>query len=163
MRNRLIGVVLATLVMTACGTPSCAQPKSSATHITCTDQTAPHHAYVIVEHTSGALLQACVGFDDAYIGGETAMQRSGIQYRAETVGTARVVCQIDLEPADATGCAGRSQPRWVAFESSSGRWLQAGSSFVFLRIYDSEVIGWRYVPADVITPAPPPLPHRLSS
>lgn len=163
MRNRLIGAVLATLVMTACGSPSAAPPKSRATYATCTDAKASHHAYVVVEHMSGAWLQACVGFDEAYIGGETAMQRSGIEYLAETLGTARVVCQIDMEPASATGCAGRSQPHWVAFQGSGGRWLQAGSSFVLLRIHDSEVIGWRYVPADVITPAPPPQPHRLGS
>jgi hypothetical protein len=111
MRNRLIGAVLATMVMTACGTPSAAQPKSAATHITCTDETAPHDAYVVVQHMSGAWLQACVGFDDAYIAGETAIQRSGIEYQVETFGTARVVCQIDLEPANATGCAVRTQPR----------------------------------------------------
>lgn len=162
MRNRFIGAVLTTLVMTACGLPSAAQPKSAATHITCTDASAKHHAYVVVQHMSGTWLQACVGFDGAYIAGEAAMQRSGIEYRAETLGTARVVCQIDLEPANASGCAGRNHPRWVAFQGSGGHWLQAGSSFVYLLMRDSEVIGWRYVPADVITPAPPPLP-RLAS
>jgi opacity protein-like surface antigen len=161
MHNRLIGAVLATLAMTACGSPSCAQPKPAAAHITCTDAKSQNHAYVVVQHMTGAWLQACVGFDGAYIGGETAMQVSGIEYRAQTLGTSRVVCQIDLEPSNVVGCAGRSQPRWVAFQGSGGHWLQAGSSYVYLRIYDSEVIGWRYVPADIVTPSPPPQPHRL--
>jgi hypothetical protein len=52
MRNRLVGAVLATMVMTACASPWAAEPKSAATHITCSEASAEHRAYVVVEHMS---------------------------------------------------------------------------------------------------------------
>jgi hypothetical protein len=124
---------------------------------------AVHHAYVVVQHMSGAWIQACVGFGPDFIDGQTLMDRSGIEYVVQPTGSARVVCQVDGEPASGSGCASAGRPSWALFVQSAGRWARVGPDFSGLELYDRQAMGWRYVRAGDASPAPPPHPRQLGS
>jgi hypothetical protein len=129
LRNRLVGAALSTLVLSACGASSAGHPQSTAAaaHVVCPDTTALHHAYVVVQHMSGAWFESRIGFNPAFIDGQTIMDRSGIEYQAQPVASGRVVCQIDLEPSRIGDCTDQTWPRWMAFVEVDGRWTQVGS------------------------------------
>jgi hypothetical protein len=174
LRRRFVSAVIGTLLLAACGeaqcggAPSSSAPKSTAaaSHISCSDASAPHHAYVVVQHMSGSWIQACVGFAPDYLDGQTLMDRSGIQYVAQPDGSARVACRIDGEPTKIGACATQehdTQAHWALFVEARGRWSKATSDFAGLEVFDSDVMGWRFVPAGTTTPAPPPQPRELAS
>src|SRR5258707_12232195 len=86
------GVTLAVLAA-ACSSP---RASSSAGQFTsCVNGASAHHAYVVVEHLSGASLQRCIGFDGSEIDGQTLMDQSGIQYGAHPLAPGNAVCQVD--------------------------------------------------------------------
>lgn len=121
--------------------------------IACVDVKAPHHAYVVVQHASGAWIQRCVGFAPGFIDVPTLMERAGIQYRAQGA----TVAAIDGEPHDVTN----DSMRWALFIASSSRWSLSHGAFASVRVVDTQSVGWRYVDATEVSPAPPPLPHTL--
>lgn len=160
MGRPLIAAGLGTLLLVACGAAPAA-PRNDSSRIACADVAAPHHAYVVVQHMSGAWIERCVGFGAALIDGPTIMDRSGIQYEARWVAGSRVVCQVDLEPRADRACEASSQAYWALFVESKNRWSKADAGFSQVGLRDRETLGLRYVPAGGLPPSPPPLPHRL--
>jgi hypothetical protein len=150
------GMTLALLVA------ACSSPRASSTgHVACVDASAPHHAYVVVQHLSGSSLQRCVGFKDAVIDGETLMDQAGVQYRSYTAGTNEVACQVDNEPAGRTQCVTPGQQYWALFIETNGAWARTTTSFMGASLHDNEALGWHYVTAADPAPAPPPLAQML--
>lgn len=159
MRKHLIGTS-ATLaltligVITACGgspATGSATPTPS-----CVDASAPHHAYVVVEHLSGTTIQKCVGFSTDTIDGKTLMDRSGMEYQAQQFSFGSAVCQVDSEPAQFTQCFPQNQPYWALFIESNSQWATAPSGYTQASLHDKDALGWHYVQAADPSPAPPP-------
>jgi hypothetical protein len=157
MGNHLLSGGMMLVLVAACG--ACAAP-STGTSTACVGANAPHHAYVIVEHQSGATMQNCVGFSGDFIDGQTLMDRSGIQYEAHSVSSGKVVCQVDFEPKQFSQCFPANQPYWALFIESGGKWINAPGGFTDVRLRDAEAIGWHYVGATDPSPAPPPLAKK---
>ncbi|HKW72824.1 MAG TPA: hypothetical protein VJQ08_08355 [Candidatus Dormibacteraeota bacterium] len=157
-RSLVIGA-FGLLLMAACGAqPSCSS--STASNLKCANGSSAHHAYVVVQHMSGAWLDACVAFDGGSIDGQTLMDESGIEYQAQTVSSGKVVCQVDREPSHYDACFPLNLPYWALFIESHGRWTSAPGGFGDLHLGDGEAMGWHYVPASDPSPAPPPMPKK---
>ncbi|HVC75638.1 MAG TPA: hypothetical protein VND96_03875 [Candidatus Micrarchaeaceae archaeon] len=144
------------LLIAACGSSS---PTSQASPTSsCINASAVHHAYVVVEHLAGTIVQRCVGFSGATIDGETLMKQSGLEYQAQTFsGLGKAVCQLDNEPAQFNTCFPQNQPYWSAFVETGGAWTSLPSTYTKANLHDHDALGWNYVPATVTSPSPPPL------
>ena len=140
----------------ACSPPPAGTPAGQT--IACVNASAAHHAYVVVQHLSGAGSQRCVGFDGATIDGQTLMDQSRVQYLAHKVSSGNAVCQVDNEPQQVTDCFPQNQPYWALFIEEGGRWTSAPGGYTDVRLHDGGAIGWHYVPSGDAAPAPPPLP-----
>lgn len=158
MRRSLVCVWLGVMLVAA-GTSCASPPVKTAAGISCTGpSSAPHRAYVVVQHLSGSYIERCVGFAGADIDGQALMDQSGIQYMAHTVSSGKVVCQVDLEPRQVTECFPQNQPYWALFIESGGHWTSAPGGYTDIRLHDGDAIGWHYVPSGDAAPAPPPMP-----
>lgn len=156
MRKHLLwaSAILA-LVTAACGGSS---PTSQAsTTNSCANAGAAHHAYVVIQHLSGASIQKCVGFAGDTITGQALMDQSGIEFQTQTFSFGRGACQIDNEPAQYSKCFPNNQPYWSLFVETSGAWTTASKSYDALQLHDKEALGWHYVKQTDPSPAPPPL------
>jgi hypothetical protein len=142
------------LFIAACGgsPTSQASPTSS-----CANAGATHHAYVVVQHLSGASLQKCVGFSGDTIDGQSLMDQSGVEYVAQTFSFGKAVCQVDKEPAQFAKCFPDNQPTWWTFIEAGGAWTCAQTGYTAVTLHDKEAIGWRYVQTTDQCPTPPPL------
>jgi hypothetical protein len=125
--------------------------------IKCVNASAPHHAYVVVEHLSGASLQACVGFSTDTIDGQTLMDQSGIEFQTQTFSFGKAGCQVDNEPAQFSQCLPQNQPYWSLFIESGGAWASAQTGYTDVKLQDKDALGWHYVQPTDPSPAPPPL------
>lgn len=146
MRRGLFCGVAGTLLLVACS----AQPGTQA-----------HHAYVVVQHLSGSWFDRRVDFTGNEIDGVAAMDRSGLEYQAQSVSTGKVVCQVDHEPASFATCFPQNKPYWALFVATGGKWSSATGGLSDVRLHDHEAIGWHYVQAGDPSPAPPPMPQGL--
>lgn len=150
----LIGLLL--LLLAACN-QQCGTHTSGA-GIVCSPSGAAHHAYVVVEHSSGLSITRCVGFSGDLIDGETVMRQSGIEYQAATISSGKAMCQVDSEPVKFDQCFPQNQPYWALFVATSGHWTAAPAGYTQVKLHDGDAMGWHYVPATEASPAPPPLP-----
>ena len=157
--NFAAGIMLAVSVA-ACGLPPAS--RSTGQVISCVNTTAPHHAYVVVQHLSGATFQRCVGFAGATIDGQTLMDQSGVEYQAYKLSSGKSVCQVDNEPAHVTQCFPPNQPYWSLFLEIKGAWVGATAGFTDAILNDGDALGWHYVSASDKSPAPPPLAQPLA-
>ena len=162
MRKRLIWtsatLALTVIAIAACGGSSAtANPAPTSS---CVNASAPRHAYVVIEHLSGAVVQKCVGFSTDAIDGKTLMDQSGIEYQAQQFSFGSAVCQIDSEPQQYSQCFPKDQPYWSLFTESGGQWTAASTGFTALVLHDKDAIGWHYVPQADASPAPPPAPKE---
>ncbi len=161
MRSQLVFCGTVVLLLAACGAPP--SNTAGAATVQCADAGAPHHAYVVVQHLSGAWMERCVGFAASSIDGQTAMDRSGIEYQAEPVGSGKVVCQVDQEPAQFSQCFPQNKPYWALFIASGSGWSSANGGYTDVTLRDGQALGWRYVSAVDANPAPPPMPRHVGS
>ncbi len=160
VRNQFLAGIGLVLLVSACSSPRATS--SAAQVISCTNAGAPHHAYVVVQHLSGASLERCVGFDGAMIDGQALMDQSGLQYGAYELASGKAMCQVDNEPAQYSQCFPAKQPYWALFVEQHGVWSSSPGGFTDAKLHDAEALGWHYVPAADSTPAPPPLARTLS-
>lgn len=149
----------ATLALTLGGVNACGgSPSASASPAagSCVNASAPHKAYVVVQHIATAhRLQKCVGFSGDTIDGQTLMDQSGIEYQTQTFSFGKAVCQVDNEPAQYSKCFADSGPNWTLFVETSGAWAEAQTGYTQITLHDKDALGWTYT-ADA-SPAPPPL------
>ena len=159
MRKHLLWASATLALIAACGGSSA--PASSAGAQSCVNAQAPHRAYVVAQHLSGKVVQACVGFTGDQISGDDLMSRSRIEYSAQTfTGLGKAVCQIDREPATYTECFPKGQPYWALYVETGGApWTDAQSGYATTQVKDGGALGWQYRPATG-SPPPPPLPRR---
>jgi hypothetical protein len=146
-------LVLATGTLSGCGgSPSA----SSSPETTCIDQSAAHHAYVVVMHASATVVQKCVGFSGDTIDGQSLMDRSGIEFQTQDFGPSlgKAACQIDNEPAQFSKCFSDNGPNWSLFVETGGQWADAPSGYGQVMLHDKEALGWVYTAA--VSPSPPP-------
>lgn len=159
--SRLAGAAVMLVVLASCDAVCGASPQTQGGQSAgCVDATAPHHAYVVVVHSSGAWIERCVGFAAGYIDGPTLMNNAGIRYETDH----SVVCAVNGEPATTTTtCVQQSGMRWVLFIARDNRWSMTAGTLDTIRLADGQSMGWRYVTRSDASPAPPPMPHRLQS
>ncbi|MGH7764396.1 MAG: hypothetical protein ACREOM_08275 [Candidatus Dormibacteraceae bacterium] len=158
MRHHLIwaSATLALVLGAGSGCGSTTTTATSSPAGTCVNASAPHRAYIVVEHLSGATTQKCVGFSTDTIDGQSLMDTSKIEYQAQTFSFGKAVCQVDNEPKTFDKCFPTNQPYWALFVETNGTWAQAANGYTQLALHDKDAIGWHYVqPADP-SPAPPP-------
>jgi hypothetical protein len=161
VRNHFLAGITLVLLLAACSSP---RATSSAAQVTsCVNATASHHAYVVVQHLSGASFQRCVGFEGATIDGQTLMDQSGVQYAARALSSGKAVCQVDNEPTQYSQCFPPEQPYWALFVETNGAWSSPPGGFTDARLHDAEALGWHYVAAADPAPAPPPLARAVSA
>ena len=161
MRKHFIwaGAILALAVSTVSACGSGPSASSSTTSSSCVNPSAPHRAYVVVEHgTSSHQIQKCIGFAGDTIDGQTLMDESGIEYQTQTFSFGKAVCQIDSEPAQYSSCFANSGPNWLLFVDTAGTWAEAQTAYTQITLHDKEAFGWEYT-ADQ-SPSPPPLPKE---
>jgi hypothetical protein len=140
------------------GSPTTAGSSPSSA---CVNASSPHHAYIVVEHTSGTTVQRCVGFSGDTIDGQSLMDTSKIEYQAQTFSFGKAVCQVDDEPKTFAQCFPQNQPYWALFVDTGGTWAQAQTGYAQVTLHDRDALGWRYVPSADQNPAPPPLPKEI--
>jgi hypothetical protein len=140
---------------TSCGSSSSAAPANSAT--SCVNQSAAHHAYIVVQHLSGATVQKCIGFNDLMADGQTLMNSSGLEYQTQTFSFGKAVCQVDNEPKQFDQCFPANQPTWELFVETNGAWTVAQTGYDQVILHDKDAMGWRYVQPTDPSPSPPPL------
>ena len=160
--HRMLASATLALVLTAvsaCGSSS--STGSANPTAGCINASAPHHAYVVVEHLSGSTVQRCVGFSTDNIDASTLMDSSGIEYQTQTFSFGKAICQIDSEPKQYTECLPQNQPYWELFLESNGAWAPAQTGYAQVALRDREALGWQYVAQTGPTPAPPPLPNEV--
>jgi hypothetical protein len=154
-----LALALATLIVaiSACAQPGVVANPNPAT--ACVNASAPHHAYVVVQHSSGATVQKCVGFAGDTIDGQSLMDQSGITFQTQTFSFGKAVCSIDNEPAQYEKCFASSGPNWSMFIDSNGSWAvgQTGYADPKVILHDKDALGWRYIAYEP-SPSPPPLP-----
>jgi hypothetical protein len=146
MRRGLFCGVAGFLLVAACSSPPSTQV---------------HHAYVVVQHLNGSWFERHIDFTSADIDGVAAMDRSGLEYQAQSVSTGKVVCQVDNEPSSFTLCFPQNKPYWALFVAAGGKWSSAQGGLSEVKLHDGQAIGWHYVPAGDPSPAPPPMPREL--
>lgn len=155
----LAGLLFLSLWAAGCGGSSPATGGTSAA--SCVNAGAPHRAYLVVEHLSGATVDRCVGFSAAQLGGDQLLKQSGIAYQAQHFSFGDAVCAIDREPASFDSCLPPGAPYWALWtETAGGSWQQAQAGFTDVKLGDGDALGWRYTPATEASPAPPPAPRR---
>ena len=157
MRKHLIrtSAILALLLTSACGGTQSTATTSPAS--TCVNASAPHRAYVVVQHLSGTSVQRCVGFTADTIDGQTLMDQSKIQFETQTFSFGKAACQIDNEPAQFTKCVAAGQPYWSLWVQTNSKWASAQTGYTDVKLRDKEAVGWHYVQPTDPSPAPPPL------
>ena len=146
------------IIVAACGGSPAATTSPAPT---CANSSAPHHAYLVVEHLSGTTAQRCVGFTGDSIDGKTLMDQSGIVYQTQTFSFGLGVCAVDSEPATFTQCFPNGAPYWSLFIHTGGTWSSAPTGFDKVTLHDKDALGWRYVPAADQSPSPPPPPLEI--
>ena len=166
-------LALLIVAVAACGGSPATGASSPAN--TCVDAAAPHHAYIVVQHlsTSTAPLQKCVGFSGDTIDAQTLMDRSGVEYQAQTFSFGKAVCQVDGEPSQYSKCFADNGPNWTLFlaigatgatgatggTGATRTWALAQTGYTQVTLHDKDALGWVYTAS--ASPAPPPLPKEL--
>lgn len=146
-------IAIASLISSCGGSQPAANPSPTSS---CKNASAPHHAYIVVEHLSGSTVQTCVGFSTSTIDGKSLMDQSGIEYQAQTFSFGSAVCQVDSEPAQFTQCFPQNMPYWALFIESHGTWTTAQNGYTQAVLNDKDALGWHYVQSADPSPAPPP-------
>src|SRR5258708_2567727 len=131
------------------------------THPICVSAGTQNHAAIVVEHSDGATLTTCVGFDAAQLTGKQLLVASGIQYGVSTdPNNGDELCQVDHEPQTyPSPCLTPSMPYWALTHANyGGAWGGAHKRNDRLIFFDGDAQGGRYESAysPPKTPAPSP-------
>ena len=115
---------------------------------------AVHHAALVIQHSSGSLITRCVAFAEEQITGLQLVQRSGLEYEAQSFGSmGSAMCQLDQEPSTVpSGCFG-SGPYWQYFHRQAGGWQASAVGASSSVLHDSDMDGWHYAAAAGQRPA----------
>jgi hypothetical protein len=104
-----------------------------------------HHAALVIQHASGSVITRCVAFAEDQISGLQLVERSGVQYEAQSFGSiGTAMCQLDREPSTVpTGCFG-SGPYWQYFHRRGGAWQTSAFGASSSVLHDGDMDGWHY-------------------
>ena len=162
MRQRSVaGVMLACLVLflvSCSGTSPAASPAAPAT-ASCAGVKGAHHAWVVVQHLNGAVVEKCVGFDADSDPGLHLMKASAIEYQTQHFSFGDAVCQVDNEPKTFSQCLPQNAPYWAMFVYDGSAWKSPEVGVSDVKLIDKQALGWRYTQPDA-SPAPPPAPPK---
>lgn len=147
------------LVLALAGAAFAVAPAVPGAPTGCAFAAGAHHVALVAQHSSGAAVRVCVGFDGDSVTGDQVLQLSGVAYQEASYGggLGRAVCQLDGEPASyPPGCWTSSSPYWAMYVSRGGGGWAGSSLGVSSQVFrDGDGLGFRYVPQSA--PAPPSL------
>jgi hypothetical protein len=157
-----VSIVSIVSIVASCGSPPSTATASPTSAGTCVNASAPHRAYLVVQHLSGTSVQKCVGFTTDTIDGQTLMDQSKIQFETQNFSFGKGVCQIDNEPAQYSKCFPANQPYWSLWVAigTGTIWTSPQTGYTEVKLHDKEAMGWHYVQPTDTSPAPPPLAKR---
>jgi len=113
-----------------------------------------HHAALVVQHSGGRLITRCVAFTEDQISGLQLIQRSGLEYRAQSFGSlGSAMCQLDGEPSIVPADCFGSGPYWQYFHRSASGWGQSAMGAGSSALRDGDMDGWHYAPGAAQAPA----------
>jgi hypothetical protein len=106
---------------------------------------AVHHAALVIQHSGGNVLTKCVAFAEEQITGLQLIQRSDVQYQAQSFGSiGSAMCQIDREPSTVPpGCFG-SGAYWQYFHRLGDGWQASAAGASSSLLHDGDMDGWRF-------------------
>ncbi|MDQ6899934.1 MAG: hypothetical protein M3072_10580 [Candidatus Dormibacteraeota bacterium] len=162
MRKLLTASAILALTATACGPGSGTASQTPSTQAGCANAQAPHRAYLVVQHLSGKVVQACLGFEGDSINGPNLMKKSGVEFRTTSTSLGLGICQVDNEPAHFDQCFPPGAPYWALLLDPKGEpnWLDSTTGLDQVQVADGGAIGWQYRPQTGSPPPLPPLPKR---
>lgn len=145
------------LVLALVGAASAVAPAAPGARTGCAYAAGAHHVALVVQHSSGATVRVCVGFDGDSVTADQVLQMSGVSYQEASYGggLGKAVCQIDGEPASyPPGCWTSTSPYWAMYVSRAGGGWAGSSLGVSSQVFrDGDGLGFHYVPQSA--PAPP--------
>jgi len=113
-----------------------------------------HRAAIAVEHSSGALLKACVNFAGDQISGFQLIHDSGIEYQAQAFGSlGEAICQLDYEPRQTPANCFGTGAYWQYFHRAPSGWVQSGAGASSWMLHDGDMDGWHYATGAAQPPA----------
>lgn len=123
----------------------------------CVQAATTNHVGLVIEHSDGAVIRRCIGFDTSTITALAVLQASGVENGTESYGAlGTAICQIDNEPAQYTTCLPASGDYWVLFISHAGGvWTRSTVGASSAKVSDGDDIGFRYDPQAGADPPPP--------
>jgi hypothetical protein len=112
-----------------------------------------HRAALVVQHSSGRVITRCVGFVEQQITGLQLIQRSGVQFQAQTFGSiGTAICQLDNEPSPVPSNCFGSGPYWQYSHRTSTGWQPSAVASSTWQVHDGDMDGWRYAGGSAQTP-----------
>ena len=112
-----------------------------------------HRAALVIQHSSGRVITRCVGFVEQQITGLQLIQRSGVQYQAQTFGSVgTAICQLDNEPSPVPSNCFGSGPYWQYSHRTSAGWQPSAVAASSWRVNDGDMDGWRFAGGSAQTP-----------
>ncbi|HET9849361.1 MAG TPA: hypothetical protein VFR68_12510 [Candidatus Dormibacteraeota bacterium] len=113
------------------------------------------------------MITRCVGFVEDQITGLQLIQRSGVEYQAQTFGSmGSAICQLDNEPSSVPSDCFGSGPYWQYSRRQAAGWQPSAIGASGSAVHDGDMDGWRYAAGSGQTPpniafvavcsAPPP-------
>ena len=149
------------IVLAAAACSSSTPSASGSPTPTCVNASAPHHAYVVVEHLSGQSVQKCVGFTGDTIAGQSLMDQSGINFQTQTFSFGKARAPSTTSRLSSAQCLPQERALLVAVRrEAGGAWTTAQTGYTDVTLHDKDALGWHYVQATDASPAPPPLANE---
>ncbi|MGB2939682.1 MAG: hypothetical protein WBD38_05220 [Candidatus Dormiibacterota bacterium] len=132
-------------------------PPAAAAPPACVNQSAAHHATVMVRHGDGRAFTACVGFSGDTIGGKELLTASGIEHGfSSDPNYGDTVCQVDNEPSSyPPDCLKQSSYWSIWISPCGGSWAFAHKGIDGIAFHDHEAEGFSFVPQAGGPPPPP--------
>ena len=127
----------------------------------CAGAASQRHAAVVVEHASGSVRTACVGFAGAQISGKQLLAASGIPYGlSPDPAQGDAVCSVDSEPTTYPPSCFLLPRYWSLWRAGYGQpWAYATKGIELVSLGDGDALGFRYVRQD--SPEAPILPQGV--
>jgi hypothetical protein len=162
VRGLAIGVLVVAGAAAASGTPGSlgAAAAPSASSGSCAKVSGDHHARLVVETSSGTVVQRCVGFAGHAIPALKLLTDSHIEIGTQKFSFGVAICQVDDVPRHYSQCLPSGQDYWALFLSTNGhRWTSPSTGVSDIKVPAGGSLGLRFdSPTGKAAPPPPPSP-----
>ncbi len=156
----VLAVVLAAgVAAAACGSgrPAASASSHPTTSGSCAGVPGAHHARLVVEPSSGTVVQRCIGFSGTGIPALELLTESHIEVGTQKYSFGVAICQVDHVPSHYSQCLPSGADYWALFLSTDGhRWTSPSTGVSDITVPAGGSLGLRYDPPTGTAPPPPP-------